>query len=155
MGSKIVVRAQNNNSTQKIDTVSYDSASFRIIEQRMRNGTVVQAIIKGKDTNYVYNMEDFNVVALRPYGDIEKDKQFMRIRYYVIKTYPYALLAAQKLREYNEELLKIKSKRKRRQLLRHKEQQLKAQFSDLIKKMTVTQGRIFVKLIDRETGQST
>ena len=39
--------------------------------------------------------------------------------------------------------------------MKKREQELKEEFTDVIKTMTVTQGRVLVKLIDRETGEST
>ena len=128
--------------------------SFQIIEKKGKNGVIVQMLILGGDTSYIYNMSTFNVVDIRPYDDKEKDKQFRRLRYHVKKVYPYALLAAQKLRFYNQELLKVKSKSKRRKLLRMREKELKEEFTDVIKKMSQTSGRVLVKLIDRETGSS-
>jgi Domain of unknown function (DUF4294) len=137
------------------DTLISSDSSFHVINKRLNNGTVVQAIIIDGDTSYVFNMHTFRVVALRPYGNRVKDKQFRRLKYHVKKVYPYAKLASEKLNKYNEELTKVKSKRKRRKLLRLKEKELKAEFSDVIKKMSVTSGKVLVKLIDRETGEST
>jgi|GEM_PF-557384 len=133
---------------------SSKDTSFQIIEKKGKNGVIVQMLILGRDTSYIYNMNTFNVVDIRPYGDKEKDKKFRRLRYHVKKVYPYALLAAQKLRFYNQELLKVKSKSKRRKLLRMREKELKEEFTDVIKKMSQTSGRVLVKLIDRETGTS-
>jgi len=139
---------------EKNDTIIADT-SFKVINTLLKNGAVVQAIIIAGDTSYIYNMNTFNVVSLRPYGDREKDKKFRRLKYHVEKVYPYAVLAAKMLNKYNVELSKIKSKRKRRKLLRMREKELKERFTDVIKKMSTTSGRVLVKLIDRETGEST
>lgn len=137
------------------DTTRTDTASIDMFETQLPNGTVVQAIVVDGDTTYSYNLQSVNVSALRPYGDKEKDKQFRRLKYHVAKVYPYAILASNKLNQYNKELLKVKSKRKRRILLKKREKELKEEFGEVIKKMSVTQGRVLVKLIDRETGEST
>ena len=126
-----------------------------MVEQKRPDGTVVQAFVVNGDTTYSYTFSPVRIVAVRPYGDPDKDKEFRRLRYHVIKVYPYAKLASAKLNKYNEELMKIKSKRKRRLLLKKREKELKEEFTDLIKKMSVTQGRVLVKLIDRETGEAT
>lgn len=123
--------------------------------KRLNNGIVVKTLIDDGDTSYLFNMKTFRVVRLRPYGDPEKDKQFRRLKYHVRKVYPYAKIASDKLNKYNAELANIKSKRKRRKLLKEREKELKTEFSDVIKKMSVTSGRVLVKLIDRETGEST
>ena len=134
---------------------STDTSSFDVVEQKRPDGTVVQAFVVDGDTTYSYTFSPVRIVAVRPYGDAEKDKEFRRLRYHVIKVYPYAKLASAKLNMYNEELTKIKSNRKRRLLLKKREKELKEEFTEVIKKMSVTQGRVLVKLIDRETGEST
>lgn len=138
----------------KANNPTETDTSFQIVEQTLRNGDIVEMIIIDGDTSYMYNMSTFNVVDLRPYGDKVKDKQFRRLRYHVKKVYPYALIASKKLEYYNTELLKVKSKKKRRKLLKMREKELKEEFTDVIKKMSQTSGRVLVKLIDRETGES-
>ncbi len=137
------------------DTSKIDSSAFQIVMQKFPNGKVMQMLIIDGDTNYLYNLPTVRIVGEKLYGDAEKDKQFRRLRYHVTKVYPYAKLASKKLNEYNEELANVGSNRKRRLLLKKREQELKEEFTDVIKTMTVTQGRVLVKLIDRETGEST
>ena len=100
----------------KTDNNASTDTSFQVVEETLKNGEIVQMIIIDGDTSYIYNMATFSVVDLRPYGDKEKDKKFRRLRYHVKKVYPYAKLASKKLNFYNEELMKVKSKRKRRKL---------------------------------------
>lgn len=137
------------------DTSKIDSSAFQIVMQKFPNGKVMQMLIIDGDTNYLYNLPTVRIVGEKLYGDAEKDKQFRRLRYHVTKVYPYAKLASQKFRDYNEELVNVGSNRKRRLLLKKREQELKEEFAGVIKTMTVTQGRVLVKLIDRETGEST
>jgi hypothetical protein len=129
--------------------------SMQIVDGTNTSGGVLKMVVIDGDTLYVYNMQPFAVVDLKPYGSVEKDKQFRRLRWHVRKVYPYAKLAADKLNGYNEELKKVTSKRKRRKLLKLREKSLKKEFEDVIKKMSQTSGRVLVKLIDRETGEST
>lgn len=143
------------NFLKKPTTSSALDTSFQILENKIYNGQVVQVLVIDGDTTYLFNLTDFRVVELKPYGDIEKDKQLRRLKYHVTKVYPYAKIAAKKLSMYNDELMKVKSNKQRRKLLKEREKELKEEFTDVIKKMTVTQGRILTKLIDRETGEST
>lgn len=137
------------------DTLATDTSSFNIFEKKLASGKVMQMLVINGDTSYIFNLPVVRIVGEKLYGDAEKDKQFRRLRYHVTKVYPYAKLASQKFSDYNEELLNVGSNRKRRLLLKQKEKELKEEFADVIKKMTVTQGRVLVKLIDRETGEST
>ncbi len=143
------VLAYSRSKTNESDT------TVQYYETTNSKGGVLKLTVIDGDTLYVYNMDAFTVVDLRPYGNTEKDREFRRLRYHVKKVYPYAKIAADKLKKYNEELSKVKSKRKRRKLMKQKEQALKDEFEDVIKKMSKTSGRVLVKLIDRETGEST
>ncbi|PCJ01169.1 MAG: hypothetical protein COB15_01670 [Flavobacteriales bacterium] len=129
--------------------------SVQVYEETTQKGGVLKMVVIDGDTLYIYNMTTFTVVDLKPYGDVEKDRKFRRLRWHVKKVYPYAKTASNMLKTYNEELSKVKSKRKRRKLMRQREKALKEEFEDVIKKMSQTSGRVLVKLIDRETGEST
>ncbi len=129
--------------------------SVQVYEGTTQRGGVLEMVVVDGDTLYLYNMSSFTVVDLKPYGDVEKDRKFRRLRWHVKKVYPYAKTASNKLKMYNKELEKVKSKRKKRKLMKQREKALKEEFEDVIKKMSQTSGRVLVKLIDRETGEST
>ncbi len=82
------------------------------------------------------------------------------IRYYlwfrrkVFKAYPYAQLASERLDSLNVRLNKIESKSKRKKYTRLVQKYIEGEFTDQIKKMTRTEGRILIKLIHRQTGKT-
>ncbi len=78
-----------------------------------------------------------------------------RLKYNVKKVYPYAILAAAKLKEYDKILSKMPNENQKKAYTKIVEKQLKDQFGAELKNLTVTQGRILLKLIDRETGKTT
>jgi hypothetical protein len=77
-----------------------------------------------------------------------------RTKYNVKKVYPYAILAAAKLKEYDR-LLAQMSESDRDRYTKLAEKQLQDEFGEELKKLTVNQGKILIKLIDRETGKTT
>lgn len=77
-----------------------------------------------------------------------------RLKYNVKKVYPYAILAAAKLKEYDQVLAKM-PEQDRSRYMKQAEKQLKDEFGDQLKNLSVSQGRILIKLIDRETGKTT
>jgi hypothetical protein len=81
--------------------------------------------------------------------------KYYRLVYNVRKVYPYAKLAAMKLGEYKKVLDTIPSERKRKQYIKHAQKELESQFGEDLKKLTFSQGKILIKLIYRETGNST
>ena len=80
--------------------------------------------------------------------------QYTVLEMRVMKVYPIAKVAAIKLKEYNRIYLTFKSERERKDYVKKIEKDLFAEFETEIRTMSVNQGRILIKLIDRETGQS-
>ena len=72
----------------------------------------------------------------------------------VTKVYPIAKVAAIKLAEYNKVYASFKSQRERRNYVKAVEKQLFLEFEDELRRMKVSEGRILIKLLDRETGSS-
>ena len=81
-------------------------------------------------------------------------KKYLKLRRDVLRAYPYAKLAAQQLTLINDSTAKIKSERARKKFIKETEQELKEKFEKDLKNLTYTQGRILIKLIDRETGNT-
>jgi hypothetical protein len=77
------------------------------------------------------------------------------VKYNVKKVYPYAILASAKLKSYDILLAKIDDEDKRKAFLRVCEKDLRNEFEDELKSLSVSQGRVLMKLINRETGKTT
>jgi hypothetical protein len=81
-------------------------------------------------------------------------RYYLWFRRKVFKVYPFAKLASQRLDSLNLRLEKIPSKRKRKKYIRLIQEYMEGEFTDQIKKMTNTEGRILIKLIHRQTGKT-
>jgi hypothetical protein len=77
-------------------------------------------------------------------------RQYERLVANIKKVYPYALMVRLKLSQVNEELINIPDK-DRKKYLKDVEKNVFGEYEDDIRDMTITQGRILIKLIDRET----
>lgn len=99
-------------------------------------------------------LSDVRVNSTRIFQSPEERKKFNRLRYNVLKVLPYAKFARNRYSRLNEELELTKNKKAQRQLVKACEKEIKDMFNKEIKNMTVTQGEILIKLIDRETGNS-
>jgi len=85
----------------------------------------------------------------------DKDRlAYFRLKRDVRKAYPYAILASIKLKEYDAILANV-PENKQPQYLKKVEKELKQQFEEDLKKLTINQGRILIRLINRETGLTT
>lgn len=80
--------------------------------------------------------------------------EWTRLRNAVYVTYPYAKAASRIMNEINIQLVNVKDKKLRRQIIRSREKEMKAQFTDQLTKLSVYQGRVLMKLINRETGNN-
>lgn len=83
-----------------------------------------------------------------------KLRQLTSLEMKVKKVYPIAKVAAVKLEEYNRVYTSFKTNRERKDYVKGVEKQLFAEFEDDLRKMKVSEGRILIKLLDRETGDS-
>jgi hypothetical protein len=83
-----------------------------------------------------------------------QQRQYTALEIKVRKVYPMARVAAFKVAEYNRVYLSFKKERERKEYVKKVEKELFAEFEDEIRHMTVSEGRILIKLIDRETGKS-
>ena len=106
----------------------------------------------------IYKKEiDLNEVVI--YNPVEFSNNKERLDYFVLKrkvlkVYPYAKMASERLTKLNLRLEKIKSKRKQKKYTRMLEKFLQEELTAELKRLTRTEGQILVKLIYRETGFS-
>ncbi len=79
--------------------------------------------------------------------------KYRKLTAYVKKVYPYANLASQKLNECEEKIKNNPEERKK--AMRNAEKELRKKYGKAMKRLTVTQGKILLLLIDRQTGFTT
>lgn len=111
-----------------------------------------RTVING-DTLAVYNLPVVSIGGERTFKTKKEEKKYWRMVRNVKKALPYAKIAKEKLDKY-ETQLDGKQKRERKLIMKQVEQELLAEYSDELKGLTITQGRILLKLIDRETGHT-
>jgi hypothetical protein len=116
--------------------------------------TMVSVVIQGGDTMPTYTLAPVLVEAQMTRKVRRNAERIDRLTRYVQKVYPYALITAKLLDEYDHDLAAIQRESDKELYLKLAEAELRAEFDQDIKSMTVTQGRILVKLIDRQTGHT-
>ncbi|MGD1846573.1 MAG: DUF4294 domain-containing protein [Salibacteraceae bacterium] len=123
--------------------------------QTIINGQVLRTtVLENGDTIPVTTLADAEISAQRVFKSAAEERRYRSLEKKVRKVYPYAKLAGEKLRGYEGELAAIDSERKKKKFYKKVEKELKAEFGDELTKLTVSQGRILIKLIDRETGDT-
>ncbi|MDG2151675.1 MAG: DUF4294 domain-containing protein [Polaribacter sp.] len=109
--------------------------------------------IKPGDTLTI-SLNEFSLLPNHKFNNKDDVRYYLWFRRKVLKTYPFALLASKRLESLILRLDKIKSKSKKRKYIRLVQNYIEGEFTDQIKKMTTTEGRILIKLIHRQTGKT-
>lgn len=116
---------------------------------------IVRAAIYEGDTIPYVTLVPLVCYVPRVFKNKKEAAKWDRLKYNVKKVYPYAILASAKLKEYDQLLAKIPSENDRKKYMKLAEKQLKDEFGKELKNLSMTQGRILIKLVDRETGKTT
>lgn len=127
------------------DTVKTDSISGRgyLIQNVDRNGIVMPEVsikevtVVGRPTRESARRSDY--------------RKYERLIYNLKKVYPYALIVRQKLSQVNYEMEQLRSDRERKEYIKKFEKDIFKAYEGDMRNMTITQGKLLIKLIDRET----
>lgn len=114
----------------------------------------VWAEVVNGDTIPSIRLPDVWIYAEYAYKSRKQYEAWTRTKYNVKKVYPYAILAAAKLKEYDRILQAMPDEKTKKAYLKVVDKELRAEFEEPLKELTVTQGRILLKLIDREAGKT-
>ncbi|MBE9468670.1 MAG: DUF4294 domain-containing protein [Bacteroidetes bacterium] len=115
---------------------------------------LLEAVIINNDTLPHVNLREIIVLPPRKFTSRAKRKRYWRLVYNIKKAYPYAKIASKELMKLNDTLLTINSKRQQKFCIKQAQNKMFNKYKDQLKKLTITQGRILIKLVDRETGNT-
>jgi hypothetical protein len=100
------------------------------------------------------NLEWVWVTRPAPEGMKKRIAEWTRLRNAVYVTYPYARRAGTVLNEINYRLKGITDKEKRKKIIQSREKDLRKEFTEPLTNLSVYQGRVLMKLINRQTGNN-
>ena len=119
------------------------------------NDTIlVPIIIYNGDTLIYGDLEEVIVSAKMTEAQKQAFRKWTRLRNAVYVTYPYARQASFIINDINDSLERITEKKQRQRFIKSKESELKKKFADPLTKLSVYQGKVLMKLINRETHNS-
>jgi hypothetical protein len=114
------------------------------------NGQIVTAMItKAGDTIIVAELDDVSVTSMKKFRSSKERRHYLRMKYHANEVYPYAVEAIRVFREL-EATTKDLKKRNRKKQIKRLQDELEDKFKEPLKKLTRTQGRILIKMIERE-----
>jgi hypothetical protein len=130
------------------------SVQAQDINKPIKNGYLVQFKIVDGDTIPFINLREIIIFPPHQFHSKREVMKYAKLVRNIKKVLPYAKIARTKLFLIESEVEKIPTESERKEFLKHAENALKDDFQDEITNLTMTQGRLLIKLIDRETGNT-
>lgn len=134
------------------DTLRKDSLVQYVSEHR---NDILDAIIINGDTIPIMVLDEVLLVDKPSFNNNEARRRYYILKRMVIKVYPYAIIAGNKLDSLNLLLEDASGLFARRRLTKDFQEYLEGKFEDELKALTHREGQILSKLIYRETGMTT
>jgi hypothetical protein len=109
------------------------------------------------DGDWVPHVRLRQVTVLPPvrFTSAAQARRYSKLEYNIRKVMPYAIKIQQVFEDVNKSLDSIKGSKAQKAYVAKREAQLKAEFEGKLRKLTFSQGRLLLKLVDRQTGQTT
>jgi len=117
------------------------------------NGKLYSTMIVDGDTIILADLDPVSFSTIRNFASKEEKKRYRLYKYYAPKVYPYAKDAINILNKI-EERTKDMPPKKRRKYIKLTYRQLEYNFKKQLKKLSKTQGKILIKMIEKETNTS-
>lgn len=114
---------------------------------------VVYAAILDGDTVPYYKLKEVTIEGLIAYltpTEIRRNQKLIRN---VKKVLPYAKMGKARLDQIERQAAQM-SERQRKEYMKKMEKVLLDEFSDELKELTISQGKVLLKMVDRETGRT-
>jgi hypothetical protein len=115
---------------------------------------VTKTVIVDGDTIPNVMIEEVVVFPKLVFKSRRQSRRYRKLVRDVRKAYPYAKYAKLTLDEMESEYALLKNEKEKKKYVKLVEKKLMDEFGTELKKLTITQGRILLKLIDRETGDT-
>ncbi|MBC7508011.1 MAG: DUF4294 domain-containing protein [Ferruginibacter sp.] len=119
------------------------------------NDTIVhEAVIYNGDTIEAKTLENLYLYARLTAAQMSNQAKYNRLRNAVYVTYPYARRAGIIMNDINAHLVRIIKDDDRKNYIHSREKELKTEFTNPLTNLSIYQGKVLMKLINRETGNN-
>ena len=122
--------------------------------QDVESGVRVPACVDGTDTIPSILLQPVYVFPKLEFKNKKQERFFWMTVRDVKKTLPYAKLIASIISGVDSSLAKIDNEKERKQFMKQKEDELVSTYKHILKKLTFSQGKMLIKLVDRECDQT-
>ncbi len=123
------------------------------IDTLPRGGAWATLEIVHGDSTYLMSLHPARLVAKRTFANLEEQHQFRRYIWAANRVYPYAVEAVALYQEIEDQTDGM-NKFKRKRYIRHEHHELKEDMTERMKNLSKTEGKVLVKMIERELDMS-
>jgi len=127
--------------------------SLPVKKKAKLDGEIVTIDYSGEDTLLVSDLEGVSISVPRSFETLEEQIRYEKYKRYATKVYPYAVKAIKIFREV-EEVTETMNKRQRKKHIKRLHKELKKEFTDPLKNLSKTQGKILIEMIEKELDTS-
>ena len=115
---------------------------------------ILERMILDGDTLYVTTLEEIYIYPKKKFKNRRQYRRYSRLIRNVKAAYPYAVMAREKYVKLNDQLEGEPNEKQHKEIIKQLEKEIMDEYEEELKKLTITQGRILLKLIDRELGNT-
>ncbi len=119
-----------------------------------RDTIISYAIIYNGDTIEAKTLVDVNFYSRLTQAQRDNQAKWTRLRNAVYVTFPYALRAGIVINDINRKLVSVSNEQERKNYIKSREKELRKEFTTPLTNLSIYQGKVLMKLINRETGNN-
>lgn len=146
---------ENQNQFEKKEN-SKDSTNRKLVKLKI-DTAAINKTARQEEFDVFESIDLDKVIVVAPYKfkNRAERQRYLILRRKTKKVWPYAVLAAERLTTLRERLDTIKSNSVKRRYTKIVQHYVEDEFAERLKKLTKTEGQILVKLMYRQTGETT
>ena len=119
-----------------------------------RDTIISYAIIYNGDTIEAKTPVDVSFYSRLTQAQRDNQAKWTRLRNAVYVTFPYALRAGIVINDINRKLVSVSNEQERKNYIKSREKELRKEFTTPLTNLSIYQGKVLMKLINRETGNN-
>lgn len=137
-----------NISAQELTMPHYGAGTPKIVSNylttKLDNGEVVPW----------FPIKEVVITRVREWKNEQERLKYLRLKRNILRVLPYAIYAQKRYEQLDRDLIMANNRREERRLIKSCEEEIKLKFNREIKNLTISQGGILIKLIERQTGNT-
>lgn len=115
---------------------------------------IARGVIVDGDTIPHVRLREIKIMPRRRFRSKRAAQRYSRLVRNIKTVLPYARIAGRKIAEIEDNLALMSDEKQKKEYLKKAEKELFQEFEKPLRRLTVSQGRLLIKLIDRETGST-